>query len=249
MDENKDKACHHHSPGIYQPRHPENTVLYQIIQEELETWIIQTQENAGFVSSHVEKDFRSYLKCGLLCYGFARARCACGNEFLVAFSCKGHGICPSCNARRMVETAAHLVDHVFPKAPVRQWVLSLPKRLRYFLYHNPKITSKVLRIFLDEIRKQLIQHDQHISDNPVKIGGICFIHRFGSSLNAHPHFHCVIIEGVFVKDSDSQITFHKISTITEKDIQAVQERVHLRVLKSFKRSGLLESHDVENMKI
>ena len=186
MDENKDKACHHHSPTIYQPRHPENTVLYQILQEDLETWITQTQENGGYVPSHVEKDFREYLKCGLLCYGFARARCTCGNEFLVAFSCKGHGICPSCNARRMVETAAHLVDHVFPKAPVRQWVLSLPKRLRYFLYHNPKVTSKVLRIFLDEIRKQLIQHYQHTSDNPIKIGGINFIHRFGSSLNAHP---------------------------------------------------------------
>ena len=127
----------------------------------------------------------------------------------------------------MIETAAHLVDHIFPKAPVRQWVLSLPKRLRYFLYHNPKVTSKVLRIFLDEIRKQLIQHYQHTSDNLIKIGGINFIHRFGSSLNAHPHFHCIIIEGVFVKDSDSQITFHKISTITEKDIQAVQERVRL----------------------
>ncbi|MDX2503591.1 MAG: transposase [Gammaproteobacteria bacterium] len=53
---------------------------------------------------------------------------------------------------------------------------------------------------------------------------------------------------MFVKDSDSQITFHKLSTIKEKDIQAVQERVRLRVLKSFKRSSLLESHDVENMK-
>jgi len=42
--------------------------------------------------------------------------------------------------------------------------------------------------------------------------------------------------------------FNKISTITEKDIQIVQERVRLRVLKSFKRSGLLEAHDVENMK-
>ncbi len=134
------------------------------------------------------------------------------------------------------------------EAPVRQWVLSLPKRLRYFLYHNPKVTSKVLRLFLDEIRKQLIQHYQHTPDNPIKIGGIRFIHRFGSSLNAHPHFHCIIIEGLFVKDADSQITFHKISTITDKDIQAVQERVRLRILTSFKRSGLLESHDVENMK-
>lgn len=45
---------------------------------------------------------------------------------------EGHDICPSCNARRMVQTAAHQVDHVFPKVPVRQWVLSLLKRLRYY---------------------------------------------------------------------------------------------------------------------
>ncbi|MFA5924118.1 MAG: hypothetical protein WC856_22975 [Methylococcaceae bacterium] len=37
---------------------------------------------------------------------------------------------PSCNARRMAKTAAHLVDHVFPPLPVRQWVLSVPKNLR-----------------------------------------------------------------------------------------------------------------------
>jgi hypothetical protein len=26
----------------------------------------------------------------------------------------------------MTDTAAHLIDHVFPRAPARQWVLSLP---------------------------------------------------------------------------------------------------------------------------
>ena len=38
----------------------------------------------------------------------------------MAFSYKGRGVCPSCNTRRMVETAAHLTDHVFPRLPVRQ---------------------------------------------------------------------------------------------------------------------------------
>jgi hypothetical protein len=33
----------------------------------------------------------------------------------------------------MVETAAHLTDHVSPRLPVRQWVLAVPKRLRYFM--------------------------------------------------------------------------------------------------------------------
>ena len=46
----------------------------------------------------------------------------------LAFSCKGRGVCPSCTTRRMVETAAQLSDHVFPRLPVRQWVLSVPKR-------------------------------------------------------------------------------------------------------------------------
>jgi hypothetical protein len=33
----------------------------------------------------------------------------------------------------MVESAAHLVDHVFPEVPVRQWVLTFPLPLRFLL--------------------------------------------------------------------------------------------------------------------
>ncbi len=38
---------------------------------------------------------------------------------------KGRGVCPSCGARRMAATAMHLVEHVLPRAPIRQWVLSV----------------------------------------------------------------------------------------------------------------------------
>ena len=33
----------------------------------------------------------------------------------------------------MAEVAAHVTDHVLPHLPVRQWVLSVPKRLRPFV--------------------------------------------------------------------------------------------------------------------
>jgi hypothetical protein len=90
------------------------------------------------VPASAEREFRHYLEYGILACGFCRARCpTCGQDFLVAFSCKGRAVCPSCNARRMAETAAHLVDHVFPPLPVRKWVLSVPKRLRYFLEREP----------------------------------------------------------------------------------------------------------------
>jgi len=66
------------------------------------------------------------LKCGRLEYGFLRVRCsACHAEKLVAFSCKRRGFCPSCGARRMVDTASLLVDEVLPPVPIRQWVLSV----------------------------------------------------------------------------------------------------------------------------
>ena len=49
----------------------------------------------------------------------------------------------------MVETAAHLTDHVLPRLPVHQWVLSVPKRLRYFMQRDGAVLSMVLRILED----------------------------------------------------------------------------------------------------
>ena len=55
------------------------------------------------------------------------------HDKLLALSCKGRGLGPSCGARRMSQTAAHLVDHVITHVPVRHWVLSLPNTLRLLL--------------------------------------------------------------------------------------------------------------------
>jgi len=48
----------------------------------------------------------------------------------------GGSLRSSCSARRRVETAALLVDHVLPHRAVRQWVLSFAYPLRYVLV-NP----------------------------------------------------------------------------------------------------------------
>lgn len=61
----------------------------------------------------------------------------------------------SCSTWRMTETVAHLADHVFPEGSVREWVLSFPKRLRYFLQHHARLVNPVLRIFLAESKTAL----------------------------------------------------------------------------------------------
>ena len=141
------------APLGYQRRRPEETVLYQVVQEHLATFLAEARERsphgAGLPRS-VESEFAAYLDCGILSRGFARVRCGeCGNELLVAFSCKGRGICPSCNARRMHDTAAHLVDRVFPlEVATRQWVLSLPFQVRFLLARRGALRRAVLKIFL-----------------------------------------------------------------------------------------------------
>ena len=153
---------------------------------------------------YVRKAFAKYLECGIFAHGFARARCGdCGHDFLAAFFCKGRGVCPSCTTRRMARVkfrAAHLSDHVFPRLPVRQWVLSVPQQLRFLLRRDGVVLGMVLRILLHVIAQTLQANSSdaaHANKAALHIGAVAFIHRFGSSLNEHVHFHVGVVDDVF----------------------------------------------------
>ena len=92
-------------PAVYRRRRPEHTVLHRVVRENLETWLERHLDREGFsVPNRIEAEFRSYLECGILAFGFMRARCGdCGHDFLLAFSCKRRGLCPSCATRRMAD--------------------------------------------------------------------------------------------------------------------------------------------------
>ena len=141
---------------LYNSRHPERTLLGQTIVEHFKIWhaLASAGQFNGQSDHHtpkliVRQAFRKYLECGIFAQGFAHARCGdCGHEYFVAFPCKGRGVCSTSNTRRLVETAAHLAEHVFHLPAVRQWVLSKPKRLRYFLKRDGAVVNIVLLMFL-----------------------------------------------------------------------------------------------------
>jgi len=112
----------------YRPHKPEESILYTVVKENLETVLAEARMNSahGFgYPCHINKEFNRYLECGQYSQGFARIKCtSCGYEQLLAFSCKGR-ICPSCYARRMQETSYHLIDNELPKLPYRQFVFTL----------------------------------------------------------------------------------------------------------------------------
>lgn len=101
----------------YQRHRPEQTLLHQLIEQHYPQLLATLAEQEQPLPKYVREEFETYMKCGRLEYGFLRLRCeACHAEKLVAFSCKRRGFCPSCGAKRMVESAALLVDRVPPFA-------------------------------------------------------------------------------------------------------------------------------------
>jgi hypothetical protein len=124
----------------YRRRMPERTVLHELVAQHAQTMLAELREadpDGGGLPRYVERELAAYLKCGVLAHGFARVRCqaerelaaylkcgvlahgfararcqACGDEIVVASSCKSRGICPSCTARRMADTAARPTTRV-----------------------------------------------------------------------------------------------------------------------------------------
>ena len=73
---------------FYRRRTPETTVLYQVVRENLETFLEAARaRNDRPLPKYVVLAFRKFLDCGILAKGFVRVRCPdCGHDAVVAFS-------------------------------------------------------------------------------------------------------------------------------------------------------------------
>ena len=168
---------------VYERHRPEETPLYGIVETYYPQFLARLEAEGGSLPAFVKQEFDDYLKCGLLEHGFLRVKCeSCSHEHLVAFSCKRRGFCPSCGARRMVESAAHLVDHVLPEQPIRQWVLTFPYPLRFLFAAQPQVLSQVLGVVYRAISTNLIKKTGFTVASRAKTGAVTLIQRFGSAL-------------------------------------------------------------------
>jgi hypothetical protein len=106
----------------------------------------------------------------------------------------------------------------------------------------------VLRIFLRVIAQSLSANCPSAADvnkAAQHIGAVAFIHRFGSSLNGHVHFHVCAVDGVF--EEVPGIVFHPARAIDETAVAQVQATLRKRILRAFVGRGLLESCDAKEM--
>jgi hypothetical protein len=218
---------------IYVPRSPTTSVLYGVVRANFAALVaaVDAETEGSGLPGFVVNEFRKFLRCGIVSHGFARVRCGdCAYERLVPFSCKGRAVCTSCGGRRMMERASHLVDHVLPAdVPVRQWVLSVPHRLRYRLAYDHRLCRTVLQVFVRALRSAYRRQARRQRLAGGETGMVTSIQRFGGAVNTHLHFHTIVLDGVFVREPDGTLRFHPASLPTDGDVRRVVARVRRRL--------------------
>jgi hypothetical protein len=226
--------------AAYRPRNPEESPLYKVVAGHLEMFLARQRERDRQVPAFAEREFRSFIDCGVLARGFVRVHCDdCGLDRFVPYSCKKRGFCNSCGGRRMSETAAHLVDSVFPHVPVRQWVLSFPHALRYRLAYDADMVTDVLRIFTKTVFASLIRRAREFGAvRKAQCGAVTFIQRFGSALNCNIHLHTMMLDGVYAADEDGHPQFQALPAPEDREIEQLAAALAERISKFLLRRGL-----------
>jgi hypothetical protein len=186
------------SPRSYRRHEPERSVLYRVVADHLETFLVEARERHDKgLPKYIEKELREFLACGILSRGYVLGVCSsCGRQLFVPLSCKKR-TCPSCNARRMYNGAAHLADHTIPDVPVRQYVLSVPFELRLLLAQRADVFTALTHIFIHQVFRWQRERAREAGLKHVQCGAVAAHHRAGSSMNLNPHVHAVLPDGVF----------------------------------------------------
>jgi DNA-directed RNA polymerase subunit RPC12/RpoP len=228
------------SSAAYTPRAPTAGVVYQVVREHYETFrAAATQGDACGLPRFVDDEFRGLLRCGFLAGGFARFRCVgCGWDRLVPFSCKSRAVCPSCGGRRMAERAAHLVDHVFPAVPIRQWVLSLPYRLRYLLAWDHDLCRAVSGVFVRVVLGSLRRRARRAGAPQGRGGAVAILQRFGAALNLNVHVHALVLDGVYVEQGRGGLRFQTLPAPPDAEMDGVLLTLVRRLERLLARRGL-----------
>jgi hypothetical protein len=137
----------------------------------------------------------------------------------------------------MTEGAARLVDGILPHVPVRQWVLSLPRRLRYLLAWDHELCRAVLAIYARALLSFQRRRARRRGLPDGHSGCVTVIQRFGGGLNLNVHFHTPVLDGVFTDGEESTLHFRPLPPPTDEEVGAVLTTIYVRVCRLLRLQG------------
>ncbi len=226
---------------VYRPRDPRKTALWGLLDTLYErvkgVWEERFERRYGFWRGLADEAVARYLDCGVWNSGFARVRCRkCPEEYLVAFSCKGRGLCPSCGAKRAAELAAFLIDEVVEDVGHAQWVFTVPKMLRVYFLHHRKLLGELSRAASETVKELLSAAAGE--EEGFRPGVVSVVQTFGDRANFHPHVHALATRGGWTGSGEWV-------PVPYVDERAAEELFRHKVLVLLRGRGLLSEERIE----
>jgi hypothetical protein len=188
--------------GFYRPRNPELSPFYKRVSDYFDEFERIYPDRYGmrfgFWRPIIRRAIDKFLKCGDPRHGFARVCCPkCGDQFFVAFSCKQRGCCPSCDQKRALVLGHRLLNEVLAEVPHRQWVFTIPKRLRVYFRFTRSLLGNLCMAAFETVHEVMQLEMDTEGCVPGMVGAV---QTFGDLVHWHPHIHAIAAEGVFAPD-------------------------------------------------
>lgn len=148
---------------MYRSRDPEASPFYKLVADYFDEFERVYPQRYGLRFGFWRPDIREaigkFIKCGDLRHGFARVRCPkCGEQFVLAFSCKKRGCCPCCDQKRALILGHRLLNEVLAEVPHRQWVFTIPKRIRVHFRFTRSLLGDLSRAAYETVREVMDEH-------------------------------------------------------------------------------------------
>ena len=116
---------------------------------------------------------------------------------------------------------------MLPDVPTRQWVCSLPWRLRILLGYDRKLCAEVMSAFTGAVSRSLRRRAKAQLGLPsvddAHVGAVTFVQRSDSALRLNVHSHSLFLDGVYVRAPSGALAFHALGAPTIEEVQQVAE--------------------------
>ncbi len=196
-------------------------------------------EKYGSLRPVVGRVVEGFLKCGILDFGFARVRCpSCGDEYLLAFSCKSRCLCPSCHKKRQVQFGEFAVEEVLAEVPHRHVIFSVPKMVRWAFRRDRRRLAKLAKAAYETVKEFLTSA---VGERDAVPGAVVCVQTYGEFLDFHPHLHMLTSWGCFRKDG----TFLEVPEVPTAE--QLEKLFRHRVIKMLQDEGAIDEKVVKNL--
>jgi len=141
----------------------------------------------------------------------------------------------------MADTAAFLIDEVLPDVAVRQWVLSLPHRIRLLCAYDPEVCRAIRSVFVRAVSNAYLRQVRHRGLPRSNTGAVVFDQRFDSAARLDLHFHGLFADGVFsCALGQARADFDAAAGLSDDEVARTVRHIRRRVLRLLHELGKLD---------